>query len=223
VNEDMARKLPRYVYNERNQSGTNRLYFRRGKGKRTRIEAEYGTDDFDAEYARLLTDTSAPRKAVAGVNSLSWLIRQYKQSSAYTGFSEATRRQRDNIFKHVDKSAGHQPYRSITRKTILAGRERRASTPAQARNFLDAMRGLFRWALESELVDVDPTYGIKNPSRPKGPGFEIWTDGEVEAFRAHWPLGTLERVWLEVLIGTGARRSKTRCGSSPGCRRDPAT
>lgn len=206
MNDDMARKLPRYVYNERNQSGTNRLYFRRGKGKRTRIEAEYGTDEFDAEYTQLLTDSSAPRKAVAGVNSLSWLIRQYKQSSAYTGFSEATRRQRDNIFKHVDKSAGHQPYRSITRKTILAGRERRAGTPAQARNFLDAMRGLFRWALESELIAADPTYGIKNPSRPKGPGFEIWTDGEVEAFRDHWPLGTHERVWLEVLIGTGARR-----------------
>lgn len=206
MNDDMPRKLPLYVYNERNGSGTNRLYFRRGKGKRIRIEAEHGTDAFEEEYLALRAASNAPKKATAGVNSLSWLIRQYRLSSAYMSLSAATRRQRDNIFKHVEESAGTKPYRGITRKVIIASRERRAGTPAQARNFLDAMRGLFRWALDAELVTEDPTAGVKNPPRKKGPGFEIWTDAEVAAYRETWPLGTHERVWLEVLIGTGARR-----------------
>jgi hypothetical protein len=48
----------------------------------------------------------------------------------------------------------------ITRATIEAGRERRAATPAQTRKFLDAMRGLFRWAAKAQLVRVDPTFGV---------------------------------------------------------------
>lgn len=206
MNDDMARKLPRYVYNERNASGTNRYYFRRSKGdKRIRLP-DFNDPAFDDEYHAALTGSRRLRKAVAGVNSLSWLIKQYRASSVYMGFSDATKRQRDNIFRQVEKKAGAKPYRAITRKIIIASREERASTPAQARNFLDAMRGLFRWALESELVEVDPTAGVKNPPRKKGPGFEIWKDAEVDAYREHWPLGTHERVWLEVLIGTGARR-----------------
>ena len=52
----------------------------------------------------------------------------------------------------------------------MAGRERRASTPAQARNFLDAMRGLFRWATEAKLVKQDPTVGVRNPPRKASEG-----------------------------------------------------
>jgi integrase len=206
VNDDMPRKLPRYVYNERNSSGTNRYYFRRDKqSPRVRLP-EFGSDEFEQAYHEALTGSAMPQKAKPGAGSLSWLIRQYRLSSAYLALSDATRRQRDNIFKHVEENAGDKPYKAITRKIIIASREERAETPAQARNFLDAMRGLFRWALESELIAVDPTAGVKNPARPKSAGFPIWTDAEVEAYRETWPLGTHERVWLEVLIGTGARR-----------------
>ena len=56
----------------------------------------------------------------------------------------ATRRQRENIFLHVIATAGTQPVTKITKATITAGRDRRAvQTPAQARNFLDAVRGVF--------------------------------------------------------------------------------
>ena len=47
----------------------------------------------------------------------------------------------------------------------MAGRDRRANTPAQARNFLDAMRGLFRWAARAKLVKVQ-----KRAAEHSGPG-----------------------------------------------------
>ena len=53
---------------------------------------------------------------------------------------------REYLCWHVIETAGNEPYARITQATILAGKERRAATPHQARNFLDAMRGLFRWA-----------------------------------------------------------------------------
>ncbi len=77
---------------------------------------------------------------------------------------------------HVLETAGHQPFAKITTAHILAGKERRASTPAQARNFLDAMRGLFRWAVKAQLVKTDPTVGVDNPPRKTGDGFIPWTE-----------------------------------------------
>jgi site-specific recombinase XerC len=84
--------------------------------------------------------------------------------------SPATKRQRENIFKHVLEQAGTKPYALITRQHVIDGRERRSKTPAQARNFLDVMRGLLAWAVEAGHVKNDPTIGVKNPPRKRRAG-----------------------------------------------------
>lgn len=116
------------------------------------------------------------------------------------------RRQRENIFVHVLETAGNQPFAKITTATIMAGRDRRADTPFAARHFLDAMRGLFRWALKARMVKVDPTVGVDNPPTTQGDGFPAWTEEHVAAYEARWPIGTRERVWLDVIAYTGLRR-----------------
>ena len=68
------------------------------------------------------------------------------------------------------------------------------------------MRGLFRWAVEAGLVRVDPTAGVKDPTRPKSDGFPPWSEEDVAAYEAHWLIGTRERVWLDVILYTGLRR-----------------
>jgi integrase len=95
---------------------------------------------------------------------------------------------------------------SITTANIVDGRERRRDTPAQARNFLDAMRGLFAWAAEAGHVRRDATVGVKNPPRKKGDGFIAWREEDVDAYERRWPIGTRQRVWLDVLLYTGLRR-----------------
>jgi integrase len=69
------------------------------------------------------------------------------------------------------------------------------------------MRGLFRWALDADHIKVDPTAGVKNPEKPKNNGFPAWTEEDVEAYQKRWPIGTRQRVWLDVLLYTGLRRS----------------
>ncbi|WP_162826738.1 tyrosine-type recombinase/integrase [Pseudolabrys taiwanensis] len=177
-----------------------------GKGPRIRIRADFGTAEFDAEYQAAITGNPRPRKDSPSSNSLTWLVARYRETTAWHALSMATRRQRENIFKNVLETAGDKPFAKITKATIVAGRERRASTPAQARNFLDAMRGLFRWAVEAQHVKVDPTEGVANPPRKKGDGFIPWTEEHVEAYRKKWPLGTRQRVWMEVLLASGLRR-----------------
>jgi hypothetical protein len=65
------------------------------------------------------------------------LIDRYRESGSWATLSLATRRQRENIFLHVLKTAGDKPFIKITTAAINAGLERRAKTPFQARHFLD--------------------------------------------------------------------------------------
>jgi integrase len=111
------------------------------------------------------------------------------------------------LLKHVLNSAGNAPYKSITKAEIVAGRERRAKTPAQANNFLAVMRALFKWAVDNNFLDASPTDGVRDLKRPNAArGVPVWTDDDLARFRARWPLGTRERLALEILATTGLRR-----------------
>jgi integrase len=203
---DMPRPRSPHLHRETTRHGRVAWYVRLDKGPRIRLRSQFGTAEFAAEYQAAVSGTPRPRKNAPAAGTLAWLLARYRETSAWTNLSIATRRQRENIFLHVIASAGDKPFARITAEVIEAGRERRAKTPAQARNFLDAMRGLFKWAVKAKFVKADPTNGIENPPRKKGDGFLPWTEEHVAAYEDRWPLGTRQRVWLDVLLYTGLRR-----------------
>jgi integrase len=171
------------------------------------MRAEFGSPEFNAEYQAALLLGNLPRSGKsAKAGSLAWLLSRYRESAAWQSLSLATRRQRENIFVHVLETAGTKPFTAITTATINQALERRAATPAQARHFLDAMRGVFKWALKNNHTRSDPTASVDNPERRTGDGFPAWTEEHVEAYERRWPLGTRQRVWLDVLLYTGLRR-----------------
>jgi integrase len=202
----MPRPRPPHLHRQVTRHGKVVWYVRVGKGPRARLRSDFGTPEFDGEYQAAISGAPRPKRGSPATGTLAWLVERYRETTAWTTLSAATRRQRENIFKYVLESAGQQPFAKVTGTAILAGRERRSATPAQARNFLDAMRGLFRWALDARLVKTDPSAGVKNPKRQKGDGFRPWTEENVAAYERHWPLGTRQRVWLDVLLYTGLRR-----------------
>jgi integrase len=108
--------------------------------------------------------------------------------------------------KHVIAESGHQPFAAINKKSIVAGRDARAATPSRARHFCDTMRKLFAWELKAEYITKDPAAGLENLPTKKGIGFKPWTEADVEAYCKRWPIGTRQRVWLDVLLYTGLRR-----------------
>jgi integrase len=203
----MPRKLPPFVLRERSRHGRVVFYFRKGKGARIRLP-DLSDPEFENAYqrARAWSGEAFPVHRLPG-KSLSWLIDQYQRSAKYAELSKATRRQRDSIFANVVKEAGSFPFADLTGEDFKAARERRKDTPAQARNFLDAMRGLYRWAKEAGHVETDPTEGVRNPGKSRSrDGFKAWTDADVARFEARWPEGTPQRQWLYVLLYTGVRR-----------------
>lgn len=186
-------------------------YVRVGRGKRIRLRSPYGTPEFDAEYRAAIDGRPLQAKATTAAGTLQWLYERYRETDAWRSLSQATRRQRENIFAGVMAKSGGASAASVNRASIVRARDERSGTPAQARNFLDAMRGLFRWALQAQHVRHDPTAGVENPARPKTGGFPAWTEDDVDRYQRRWPLGTRQRVWLDVLLYTGLRRGDAVC------------
>jgi integrase len=200
----MPRPRPPHLHRETTRHGKGVWYVRVGKGPRHRMRAEFGTPEFNLEYQDAIAGKIRPKDGPA-TGTLAWFVARYRESSVWLALSMATRRQRENILQQVLKTAGAEPLGRIDRKAIIAGRERRAKTPFQARHFLDTMRGFFQWALENEHVKSDPTEGLKI-TKPKTDGFQTWTDDEIEKFEKRWPRGTRERVMFDIFLYTGIRR-----------------
>lgn len=201
----MPRPRPPHLHTEVTRHGKRVWYFRRGKGKRIRIEYDFGTPEFTSAYEAALAGEEAPKPKKPGINTFKWLVDRYKDSSAWADLSSATRKQRENILREVIEKNGHQPVASFTKKAIAAGRDRRKATPNMARHFVVTLRGIFQWALEADYVSADPTQGIKSP-RPRTDGHHVWTQAECDAFEAKWPLGSRERLAYDILLYTGLRR-----------------
>lgn len=206
--EAMPRPRKPHLHKEISRHGRVTWYVRFGKGKRIRIPGEYGTREFERAYAAAMAGEDVPpenfRKAGAG--TIAWAINLYRNSTEWTALSAATRKQREAILRKIAvSSAGSMKLADVTRATIVAGRDRRASTPAAARHFIMTMRHLFKWAVDNSFVGSDPTAGVVAKA-PKTEGHPVWTEEDIEAFERRWPVGTRQRVAFDILLYTGLRR-----------------
>ena len=138
----------------------------------------------------MLTGKPRPSVGTAASGTVAWLIERYRETDAWRSLSASTRHKREQILRQAVKTAGNVQIGAITPAKIKEGRERRAHTPGQATHFLYAMRGLFRWALDAQMVKTDPTVGIKNPPRRRGSGYRPWTEDDVAAYERRRPIGT---------------------------------
>lgn len=197
-------RLP-HLHREVTRHGKAVWYVRVGKGPRVRLHAELGTADFNVEYQAAVSGEQRTTTGTPASGTLAWLVDRYRETSSWTKLALPTRKQREYVLLAVLKSAGERPYARVNAAMIRAGIDRRTSTPSAARHFLDTMRGLFRWAVKAQLVKVDPTSGIEGPERTTGEGFIAWTEEHVAAYERRWPIGTPQRVWLDILLYTGLR------------------
>jgi hypothetical protein len=124
--QDMPRPRPPYLHREITRHGKTVWYVRKGKGARIRLSAPFGSEEFERQYQAALLGTVPPARAAApSAGTLAWAVSLYRGSSAWLALSNATRRQRENIFRKVLASADDERLKDISRVTIAAGRERR--------------------------------------------------------------------------------------------------
>lgn len=199
----MARDRPPYLIKTKTRHGSVAYYVWRRPGPKIRIRGEYGSRAFMAAYRAALYGENAPEPPKPSAGTLSALIAAYMASPAWGRLSDATHKQRSNIFDRIERVAGKRPVAEMDAERIKEARDK--LTPSMAKHFLQAMRGLFQWAVENSRVEADPTEGVK-VARPKTDGFETWTAADIAAYEARWPIGTRQRLWLAILLYTGLRR-----------------
>lgn len=209
----MPRPRPPHLHREITRHGRTVWYVRVGHGPRVRLPCGPGQPGFDLAYrAALDGGVSQPRSSDSGsAGAVSWLVEQYRESSAWRDLSPATRKQRDATLRRILSSAGKERAAAVTRDDIEDGLEARRDRPAAARHWLHTLRGLFTWAVRAKHVTADPTAGLSPPTAPRRKGeteagHPTWTAEDCARFERRHPLGTRARVAYDVLRLTGLRR-----------------
>lgn len=203
---------PKGVSNYRDRHG--KLWWKfRGKGLKTRTtKALFGSTEWLAWYHAAMNGGRAAHGVGAErtrQGSLNALVVGYYTSSDWQLLTKSTQSTYRGIIDRFRSEHGDKPFALITPHNIRGILDARSKTPAAANNLLKALRNLYRYAVDRNLVASDPTLGVK-PLRYRTDGIHTWTEDEIAAFDLRWPLGTPERLAKDLLLYTAQRSSDVR-------------
>ena len=180
-------------------------YFRRAGRPRVALRGLPGSSEFMAAYQQALAAAPIPvganKRSKPG--SVSAAIAEYYGSQAFRSLTGGTPASRRAILEKFRDKHGHLPLASLPREFVVALIDN--MTPHEAKNWLTTFKHVVRWAVERKLMRNDPTAGV-HVRRPKTDGFATWTEDEIAAFEAHWPIGSKPRLALALGLYTAQRR-----------------
>lgn len=206
-----------YLMADRDRHGNARLYVRRG-GRKVRIREKLGTEAFAQAYADALNAIgqgdalSQPVKAVR-VGTLGWLASCYFASPEFRRLaSRSTRRLViEACLREPRKPKSPDlmrdcPVSALSSAHVKMLRDRRADHPGAANNRRKYLSAMFGWAIEHNLMKVNPAREVRKISYATE-GWHTWTIDEVRQYEVRHPMGTKARLALALLLYLGVRRS----------------
>lgn len=201
-------KLPAYVYADKDRHGRVRYRFRKKGLPSKTIQGDPSSKEFRDHYNAAFGDveSNAPPPPK---NSFAWLSGEYLfhlGKMVTTGRAgAATLRQRQNILKNMLEDYGDRDAFSITPKAVRFIIGQKAATPGAANNTLKTLRAMYIWAVDSGMIDIDPTLGVKR-LQYKTEGFTPWSMANLRTFTQHHPAGSKPYLTALLALCTGARR-----------------
>ena len=202
-------RLP-YVHRFIDHNGHPRHYFRRPGFKRAALPGLPGSAEFMQAYQAALTGQTAPRHDIGAIRTkpgtVDALVVAYYSSPAFQSLSPITGSTYRNILERFRIEHGDKRVAMLRRKDIVAMLAAKASAPGAANHWLRMVRTLMRFAISEEMIEIDPTAGVKSV-KTRSDGFHSWTEGEIRAFEARHPVGTRAHLALALLLNTGQRRA----------------
>ena len=209
-----GRANKRIPYVDAIPNGKGYLYFRRN-GKRLPLPGPVGSPEFHEAYAAAMRGEAVPERPRAEIErvksgSFAEIIRTYQQSNEWAAY--AAKADRLTAFKRIEVEYKLAPV--LVEKMTYAGLKPLIDALAQhkpgaARSLIAAFGCIFKIAKERGLLPANPLAGISKPKLSED-GWYAWTEADVAAFRAFYPLGTMERLALEVFLNTALRCSDAR-------------
>jgi integrase len=210
----MAKLELRHVNAFRDRHGRLRHYFRRPGHRAIALPGDVGSAAFMDAYAGALASTAAPVSVGAErvkAGTIAALIATYYGSAEFASLATVTQQSRRTILDAFAREDGGKAVVGIERRhveRILAA----IAKPHGRRNWIKAVRPLMRLAVAIGMRKDNPLDGIVC-RLPKSGGYHTWTDEEIAQYRTHWPLGTKQRLAMELALETASRRADvTRLG-----------
>lgn len=190
------RELPKHIYRQRNG-----LYFQRRGWPSRKIKADFGTPEFWAEYAEILKGDQKPRVVRRNFTAL---IKDYHGSPRYRNLKPRTALDYDKYTAFIGDRFGPLNPAHMQRKDVIRLRDDNASKPYFANYAVKVMRVLMEHCIDIGWRDDNPAKGvslIRTDADPRQP----WPQALIGEFRKAAPLGTRERLLMELCLSTGQR------------------
>jgi integrase len=202
--------LPKHcAWNLDRADGKRRVRFRKS-GFSTYLKGIPWSEDFMRQYAAALEGVKARAENIGAVRTIPGSFDaacvSYYRSPDFRGLKASTQRVRRNVIERFRNEHGTKPISRLGRAHIKDIIGAKASTPEAANNLLKVLRVLLSHAVEIGMIASNPAIGVKR-YRSHGDGIHTWTEAEVAQFETSHPIGAKARLALELLLGTGQRRS----------------
>ena len=206
----MTRIRLKYVNAFRDRHGRLRHYFRRPGCKSVALPGLPGSTEFMEAYQAALAGERAPRLEIGASRTrpgtIAALTVGYFNSLAFHSLAPETKRTRRNILERFRTEHGDKRVALLQRGHIEKMVVSKAATPAAARNFINTIRSLLQFAVDTDIRPDNPATGVKRV-KIRTDGYRAWTEDDIAAFEARHPVGTRARLALGLFLYTGQRRS----------------
>lgn len=191
------RELPKHVYRQKNG-----LYFQRRGWPSLKFKNQFGSPEFWQEYADILNG-DAP---VARVTKRDFeaLIRSYRQSPRYVRLKPRTALDYDKYLEFFRSRMGTANPAIMKRKDVIRLRDANADKIYFANYSLRVLRVLMEHCVDLGWRDANPAKGVSELKAEKKER-EPWPKELLDGYRTACPIGTRERLLMELCIGTGQR------------------
>lgn len=208
-----------YLSHYQDRHDKTRWRFRRD-GKTVSLKGEPGEPEFEEAYSALLEGREPRRAAVVklpgGVVPQSFADAWKRTVRAHEWKALDPKTQAQDIFlaerflampvvEGADVSWGEMPVKDLKLRHLKDIVARFSDRPHAGKHTVKVVRKMIAAAMDEEWVEFDVSLGLKH--RPGYKGFRAWTDDELVAFEARWPVGTAARTAYALAAWLGTRRS----------------
>jgi enterobacteria phage integrase len=194
-------KIP-YIKVYRDRHGRVRRYFHRRGQPDIALPGAPGSPEFMAAYHAAL-DSPAKRSSPHAAGTLARLLEDYYSSVEFANLKPRSQRLYHICLDPIAKRDGHRFVRDMPRDKIRKIIEEiGAKRPGMANLTLKCLRTLLKFAIDNGWRNDNPAAGLKQYRLGTR---HTWTDAELVAFEAYWPLGTRQRLAYALLLFTDQR------------------
>jgi integrase len=130
----------------------------------------------------------------------------YFDSPAFTTMDASTQKKHRGIAEAIVQDHGERKIRDLRRAHIETILSQKAATPGAANNWLQVLRRMMRVAVAKRLRDDDPCIGVQG-LRYVSTGHATWSEEDIEKFERHYPVGSVPRLAMALMLYTGCRIS----------------